>query len=478
MNGVTSTRFQNVTDRLETIFKILFFLYAALTFNCFTFGTPLISFVMWPAFLLGAALIVNRILHLPRYRTPYLWWLVALLAAGCLSVLLNYRYDFKLNVTYMVCWALYFLLLYIQPMDRTETDLKKELHLFATMFTLATELSVLVSLVMMAVRFSLRVEYPGGLLLGGFVDSRLYGLFTDPNAGAVCAAVSALFLVHAMRAYGKRWQRALCVIGTFGNLLYIALSDSRTGMVVLLVIGFLYTLCYLLRALHPRRFAPLLAFIGAVIIGLGCFSIPKLMKTTYNRGVAFVLSFSTNKDGDSTMTDEEKQEIIDSVTVDRHYDLSGDISNRRFSVWQSGLEIFTTKPLFGTSYCGFTPYAKESLPETYIVNNDHTDMITFDNEVINVLVSNGIVGIIPMLLFAILAVVCVLRSILQPRFDTDMTLCTAAVAVFAIAASAMFRTAIFYYNSYLANLFWTFLGILATLCFLQNRKKGDSHATD
>lgn len=473
---MTSTRFQNLTDRLETVFKVLFFLYAALTFNCFTFGTPLISAVMWPTFLLGAALIVNRVLHLPRYRTPYQWWLVGLLAAGCLSVLFNYRYDLKLNLTYMVCWALYFLLLYIQPQDRAETDLKKELRLFAVLFTVVVQISVLVSLVMMFTRYSLHVEYPGGLLLGGFVDSRLYGLFTDPNAGAVAAAVTALFLVHAMRSHTKWWQRSLCVLGILCNLLYIALSDSRTGMVVLLLIGFLYTLCYLLRTLSARRFAPFLALLFAVVIGGGCFAMPKLIKTTYNHSLSLIFSPSDDP-ADGTMTDEEKQEIIDSMTVDRNYDLSGDISNRRFSVWQSGLEIFTTKPLFGTSYCGFTPYAKEALPETYIVNNDHVDMITFDNEIINVLVSNGIAGGLPMLIFAISAVVCVLKGILRPSFDRDMTLCTAAVAVFAIAASAMFRTAIFYYNSYLANLFWTFLGILVTLCFAQHKKEGDTNAT-
>lgn len=474
---MTNTRFQNVTDRLEMVFKLLFFAYAALTFNCFTFGTPLISVVMWPAFLLGAALIVNRVLHLPRYRTPYLWWLVGLLAAGCLSVLLNHQYDFKLNVTYMVCWALYFLLLYIQPNDRTETDLKKELRLFAALFTAVVEISVLVSLVMMITRYSLRAEYPGGLLLGGFADSRLYGLFTDPNAGATSAAIAALFLVHTMRSYKKWWQRTLCVVGIVCNEIYIALSDSRTGMVVSLVIGFLYTLCYLLRALRTRRFAVLFAVLGALIVGLGCFSMPSLIKTTYNQSVRIIVSQpNNNTDDEDPITEEEKQEIIDSMTVHRDYDLSGDISNRRFAIWQSGLEIFKTKPLFGTSYCGFTPYARAEMPETYIVNSDHPDMITFDNEIINVLVSNGIAGALPMLIFAILAVICVLKAILQPQFDQDMTLCTAAVAVFAITASGMFRTAMFYYNSYLANLFWTFLGILVTLCFLQNRKAGEANA--
>ncbi len=478
---LANTRYTTVADRLETVFKVLFFLYGALTFNCITFGTIAISVVMWPTFALGALLLLYRAVTWRRFHTPYMWALVILLTAGCVSVLLNYRYNLKMNILYMICWAFYFLILYVQPHERVMAALKRELHLFATLYTIFTEVCVVVSIVMLFSGYSLHVEFEGGRLLGGFVDSRLYGMFIDPNAGATCAAVAGLFLGHALRLYRCWWQRTLLLLGGALNLFYIALSDSRTGMVVLFVLGLIYTLLYLLRRLQHLRLAPLLAVAGAVIIGIGGLCAPTLVKTMYNRGVALFatnMSGGTQTDSDNT-TDDKRQEIIDSLTVHRDYDLSGDISNRRFSVWRSGLEIFATRPLFGTSYGGFTDYAKEALPNTYIVNNDHVDMITFDNEIVNVLVSTGIAGTLPLLIFAVGILLFILRHFNRMGDGLYPLLSTSLAAVFGIAASAMFRTAMFYYISPNANLFWTLLGIIATVCALNAKptKQGEYDET-
>lgn len=462
----TDTRYLTITDRAETLFKILFFLYGALTFNCLTFGTAAISLVMWPTFALGALLILNRAINLGRYRTPYMWLLVILLAAGCLSVVVNYRYSLKMNILYMICWAFYFLLLYVQPRERKADAFKGEIRLFAALYTVFTEICVIVSIVMLFTGYSLRMDYEGGQLLGGFVDSRLYGMFIDPNAGATCAAVAGLFLGHALRLYRRWWQRALLVMGGLLNLFYIALSDSRTGMVVLFVLGLIYTLLYLLRRLRHLRLAPVLALAGAAVIAFGGLCAPTLVKTVYNRSVAMLASGMDHDNDDTTndVTEEERQEFIDSLTVHRDYDLSGDISNRRFSVWKSGLEIFVTRPVLGTSYAGFTQYAKERLPDTYIVNNDYADMVTFDNEVINVLVSTGVAGTVPLLLFAVGVLLLVTSRFSRISDRLYPLLSVALAAVFGIAASAMFRTAMFYYISPNANLFWTLLGVIATVC--------------
>ena len=466
-----------ITDRAESVFKILFFLYAAMTSNCITFGTALISAVMWPTFALGALLILNRVLHLRRYRTPYMWWLVALLGAGCVSVLINRQYDFKMNVVYMICWAFYFLLLYIQPDDRSVRDLHGEVRLFAWLYTAFTQIAVVVSIVMLFIGYSLHVTFEGGRLLGGFVDSRLYGMFIDPNAGATCAAVSCLLLTHATHVYRRVWQRILAVVCIFLDLFYIALSDSRTGRVVLLTAGSIYVLLYLLRRLRRHRTAPILALLGALIVGLSAFFAPALIKTGYNGCVRLWAENIDQSTDNPDSSDKDKQEIIDSMTVDRDYDLDADISNRRFSVWKSGLEIFAARPIFGTSYCGFTAFAREHLPETYIVNNDHIDMITFDNEPINVLVSTGLLGFVPLMIFALGILIFLIRFITVTP-DEEYPWATAALAaVFGIAASALFRTAVFYYTSANAVLFWTLLGILAMISTKNKEllKQGDAY---
>lgn len=476
---LTFSRWTAFTDRMETVFKALFFLYAAMSFNCITFGHWPVSLVMWPTFALGGLLILNRVCFLKRYHTPYMWWLVALLVAACVSFVCNLGYDLRMNILYIITWAFYFLLLYVQPHGRNADSLKKELHGAAVLYTIFTEICVIVSIGMLFTGYSVDVKFEGGRMLGGFVDSRLYGMFIDPNAGATCAAVAALFMAYGFGRYRHIVKRLLLAAGIALNLFYMALSDSRTGMVVLLVVGFIYTLLYLMRLLKQNRLMPLLALAGAAIIGVGCFCAPTLIKKGYNVAVsAWTVAQAEKEAGETndTLTEEEKQALIDSMTVHRDYDLSGDISNRRFSVWKSGVEIFLTRPLVGTTYTGFTNYAREHLPETYIVNNDHIDMITFDNEIINTMVSNGILGLVPLFVFAFGIFIFLIRRVAD--FENEQTYLLAAVAfaaVCGIAASAMFRSAILYYVSANSVLFWALLGLLPMLCIAE--KRGDASET-
>lgn len=467
------SRFTSFTDRCEAVFKILFFLYATMSFNCITFGTVFISLVMWPTFFLGALLILNRVCHLPRYRTPYQWWLVALLIAACVSLLLNLRYNLRMNLVYIITWAFYFLLLYVQPHDRSKASLQKEMHGWAIVYTAVTEVCVIISIGMLFTGYSVHVEFEGGRMLGGFIDSRLYGIFIDPNAGATCAAIAIVWMVYAWRTYRHLWQRVLLAMGILLNLFYMALSDSRTGMVVLLAATFLYTFLCLLHLWNHRRLAPLLALGGALVIGVGCFCMPTLIKRGYNATVSAWTVAQAEKEADEKndpLTEEEKQALIDSMTVHRDYDLSADISNRRFSVWLSGVEIFMERPLFGTTYTGFTDFAREHLPETYIVNNDHIDMITFDNEIINTMVSGGLFSLVPLFVFAVGILIFLVRRVACFQNEQTYRLSAAAFAcVCAIAASAMFRSAILYYISSNSVLFWALLGLLSMLCIAEKR---------
>ena len=44
----------------------------------------------------------------------------------------------------------------------------------------------------------------------------------------------------------------------------------------------------------------------------------------------------------------------------------GDFSNGRFSIWESGLEVFLQSPLIGVSHRHIADFAAEHLPQTYI----------------------------------------------------------------------------------------------------------------
>mgnify|MGYP000175836823 FL=1 len=51
--------------------------------------------------------------------------------------------------------------------------------------------------------------------------------------------------------------------------------------------------------------------------------------------------------------------------------MKGDISNQRFQLWASAIEVGLSRPLTGISFYGIVPYTEKNFPDTYIVNNDH-----------------------------------------------------------------------------------------------------------
>ena len=161
---------------------------------------------------------------------------------------------------------------------------------------------------------------------------------------------------------------------------------------------------------------------------------------------------------------EKTEEKADDVLIlGRTESLEGDYSNRRFDFWKSGLEIFAERPVLGVTYRGFLPFAEKYLPDTYLVTNDFNRITTLDNDVINLMVSNGALGLLCFLLFVFPALFRLFRWIrlqkksgaaLPPAFPLLLAFCAGA------AASSLFSSGVFYMHCQYSFLFWLALGIL------------------
>lgn len=139
-------------------------------------------------------------------------------------------------------------------------------------------------------------------------------------------------------------------------------------------------------------------------------------------------------------------------------DINNDVSNRRFAIWQSGLEIFKTSPMTGITFRNYIPYAKEHLPNTYIVHNDSGDFASLHNSFVDVLVSQGALGMGILLCFIVSLLIVFFRRFFKSndeeyRYNTFLLLMFLPVLV-----SMMFYSETFYMNTGGAFLFWAFLG--------------------
>lgn len=115
-----------------------------------------------------------------------------------------------------------------------------------------------------------------------------------------------------------------------------------------------------------------------------------------------------------------------------------DISNRRFDIWKSAVEIFKTSPVFGISRANILPYVDDNLPDSYLVTNEYMRFDSMHNMFFEILVSQGAVGLITFLTFIIFVIVGIFKYGKYLWYHKYFPLFT---VILSIAASACMSTA-------------------------------------
>lgn len=459
---------ENKKDFIYRAFVTVFLIYAVLSSNSLTYGNKIITPIMWISILFSVVILVYRLLNIKSYlKIPETFLAIAVLFSIGLSTLLNRNYAFKSNVIFCIYWVIYLLILFTCENKKSVSDVKDNLRYVAGLFVAYTTVATIASFILlfMGVGKTLIAEDTNYEYNLGFVWGRLWGVFINPNNGAVSCALSITILVFAFISCKKLWKRIALGLLIFIHIMYIVFSDSRSGAVVLSVSVATFALCTVLNVMKDKKlFLKFSAFIMAIAIAVTTFFCTRELKDITNGTVNFISGIiSTTEEKD----DKEKDNIID-----RGYDISDDISNRRFDVWKSGIEVYknsTRNIVFGLSFCGFTDYARENMPQTYIVNNDYGDMTTLDNELFNIMISNGIIGLLSVAAFVIYILVMIFKSFkyidAKNKYYVSLTL----AIVVSLAAAAMFSSVMFFHFSPNTIVFWFTLGCL--LALLKNERE-------
>ena len=438
-------------------FHFLFFCYVCLGFNNLTVGTKIISVFMWPTYLLGAAILAWRVLDYKRYiRMPGLLPLCLLCLSAGISLLLNRRYDPKGNLIHLIFWLFYFLILYVSGTDTPPQTLKKCFIFYFHAFCAVAFVLTAISFGMLAAGYGKEFTRGGDLVRQGYLGGRLFGAYQTPNAGAIIGALVTVGSVHFIRTCKNRLYTAAAAINIAAQFVYAVLSDSRSGRVCLGLCLGVYLFFVLCKRENASPGRSVLALALAAAVTAGGFFLPKWSQLAYNAAV-----ISTQRDreqrGDDVQ-DPTQEDEDEPFVIGRKESLEGDFSNRRLDFWKSGLELFLRKPVFGLTFKGFLPYAKEYLPDTYLVTNDYMQMNTLDNDVINLAVSCGLAGLLPFFAF----VFVVLRRLwlfLRRKAEKDPLLPLLLSVCAGAAAASMFTSGVLYMQCQYSFLFWLALGL-------------------
>ncbi len=444
---------EKIIDVLEIIFKLMFMTVGLLQYSSLTAGTIIISIVQWPTVALGGLLLLWRLIHFRDYtRQRGIWLLIAFAASFVLSLVLNMSYGVYAGVRTFIFLCFEVGLLFAFDIKSPQEKVLRHTRILAIYFIAATAVLSLISFGLMAAGYCKIFEpekgspYPTYVI--GFAWGRLFGAYWDPNIGSVMAVLAILLSVPLFIKHKNVFVRIVLVLNIVLELFYVEFSDSRCGKVCIMIGFFVLALLYSLKLLRTKKAAlkVLLSVAVAAVVSVVAVLSVSLCGEIYTA----VMTNPGNPNGSHQI-------------IGREQDIAHDVSNRRFDIWGSAMEIFKSSPMVGVSHDNVVDYAKDHMPDTYILTNDHMVFASMHNVLFDILVAQGAIGILLYLAAVLTVAVSVIRK--YSAFVSDEH-CFGYSALFALVvtvfASSMFMTEIVYVITPLTLMFWPALGCLSS----------------
>lgn len=450
----------NLILQSEFAFKILYLVSVLISFNGYFAGSEWISCFNYALVAFGGALLLLRAVHFKDYiKAPCFFLLIAFVASMCISSALNIKYGVIQNLQSITWTTLQFGMLYATDRERDTEEYKKQLKAMLAVFGVYVFFANIVSLGMFILNYGVFGQYsPNGNIIG-FVWGRLWGVYSDPNNGSVLAAASVIISLCAYAYYNKKAIKVFLIFNIIFDYMYILASDSRTGMLTAFS-GVALTLYLLILKSGKIRFKGLLkkavCVLIAAIVSFSALAVIKAVEKGYN---SIAIHINMNQSSDKS--------DLPIMTGRDSADTESDITNRRIDLWKSGIEIWKTSPVYGASQRNIVAYAKENTPDTYMVNNDLGDFDSTHNMFLDVLASQGTIGIIIIVaFFACIAIMLIKKLISDKNFAASLSepFNAAIIGLLCVfSCTSMLVLDVLYLNSAETVLFWCCLGYLTRL---------------
>lgn len=346
--------------------------------------------------LIGGVLLVWDFVQVLRKKRAFDYdiLLVLFLIALTISIAVNYHYSPIGNIKVLAWQAVFFLLMFSSiKFGRVAKNFLDRFQglLIGFGFTMS-----FVSLAMFFTRFSYRtpLEQKTNPLRIGFVENRLFGTYTDPNYAAVMAVIVMIFSVYyLMKPTVKNGLKAFLIVNLVLQFAYIALSGSRNGLVTLLFAASVGAFFYFFHKIQGSTIKKvLIGLVAGALFASGSFLAIAGVKEVFPKLPSISISQKYNENNNGELTDE------DEVSLGRE-DIqgSGDVSNLRFTIWKSAVEIFKKNSVFGMPPKSLHQYAIQEMPNTYLAQTK----LAVHNAYLLLLVSTGVVGTVIMLIFMV-----------------------------------------------------------------------------
>lgn len=444
---------EELYTKLEKSAKVVYLVHLIFAFNALINETIILDITMVLSLLWAGIVLVFRIRNFKEYiKRKDFWILSAFIISFMLTSIFNIEYGIVKNIKCLVWMGVQIIVLYFGTPKRDIESVRKEFELLSKVLIGLSAVTNIISLAMFFLQYEKLINVNGNYFLIGFYWNRLFGIYNEPNQGALFAVITILMIMYLASKKRKVWHGLVL----FVQISFILLSDSRTGALCLAVALGIYIAIRIMRSKKTRHV--ILAGMVGVLVAGGIYGIRHPLQQMYVKGYNVIYSCLEERFGETSDDLSQDDETSNQITIERE-ELVKDPSNRRFDIWKSCVELFSHSPVLGFGR-NYVDYAENELPDTYIVNNDQNDFDSAHNIIVELLVQQGLVGVAIFSCFLIYYLSKLFQYYKYIRPENQEFSCICFCIICAIIVASMLMPTVIYLNSPESYFMWLCLGYL------------------
>lgn len=292
----------------------------------------------------------------------------------------------------------------------------------------------------------------------GFLESRLFGLYSDVNNGAIAAlAVIVLVLYFLCHKKVHGFSKVILISSLPLQFVYIVLSGSRSTYLIGIAILFIAVFIIVFKKKNDNNY--FYKFIQAFAISTLSIVILIIAYNGIKWGFQEILPHLRGIKVDKTSGNSNGKlvngnKIPNDSLVRKDVADNADVSNARLTIWKSAFDLFRTNIVIGISPKNLVQYAQTTIPKGYIAKAG----IAIHNAYLNVLTSTGILGFIPFFSFLVQSAIINIKKIARENFKVSNYRFFYCLILLAYALYACLNNELVYENTVGTFVFWLFLG--------------------
>lgn len=438
--------YREVFVAITILFAISFFTPLSTVLNLFLLA--------WGGILLLNDLFKDRTFFKSKRFIPLIMFMIFYF----ITVVINRNLNLFENVKIFALTALQFFVIFTfdvhDDYEKIKSEMKKFNEIIINMTFVATCLSVLVYL------FGIGFTVNGHIV--GLENGMLNGVYTGANTAGPLASISIILTIINYHFSGRKNLMKFECTNIIIQLIFIYMTSSRASLYSMLVFGVIFALFYFEGA---RKKIISLAGVGVVsylskIVNTFAYWINRGINTSEKFLVYWFRLVRSYVTGDGR-THNIDDTIIGGTTPEASSVVEKEINrgflNGRAQLWECGIKMIKENPLFGV---GSRNVYHVALKYGDINSLPGIEGGGMHNIIMQVLVSNGILGFLALLVFLIPIIFIYLKYLINSKLKTSSSKIVLLVGALLtmLLVHNMVEASILYSASYMATIFWTYLG--------------------